>query len=299
MELKERVPPSMAAQKHNFHILHCPLEHIDGTKLFKRYFNKLWNEVMTIDSVNEYIERVKAPWGKMFYDLVFIQLNIPQISSMKILDFGSGLGVTSNHFAKWHEVTAIEPNQEMIDNRRKENPYTQIYGGIEKISEYEPETFDFVICHNVLEYIEYREPIIEELLRVLKSTGVLSIIKHNRVGRVHHTAVFKNDPKKALSLLDDNANDNNNYLGTQYIYSNDDVIKWISKYDGEIAKNMGMRAFYALGQDNTIKYTDEWYHNMLTLESRVAEIDEYRSAAFFNHLLIKKSEESIASSRRL
>ena len=31
---------------------------------------------------------------------------------------------------------------------------------------------------------------------------------------------FKNDPKKALSLLDENANDKHVYLGTQYIYSN-------------------------------------------------------------------------------
>jgi SAM-dependent methyltransferase len=72
-----------------------------------------------MDNIKDYVELVKAPWGKMFYDLLFIQLNIPKSPKLKILDFGSGLGVTSNHFAAWHDVTAVEPNKEMIDNNHR------------------------------------------------------------------------------------------------------------------------------------------------------------------------------------
>ena len=243
-----------------------------------------------MDNIMEYVELVKAPWGKMFYDLAIIQLDIPKTSRLNILDFGSGLGVISNYFAEWHYVTAIEPNQEMIDNSHRDNQFTQIHGSIEKLSDFENDSFDIIICHNVLEYIEYKEPIIKELLRALKPNGILSIVKHNRVGRVLHTAVFKNDPEKALTILDEYANDKNNYLGTQYIYSNDDLTTWIRKSGGEVVKIMGMRAFYALGQDNEIKYTDNWYQNTLALENCVAEIDAYRNAAFLNHVLIIKSE---------
>jgi len=241
-----------------------------------------------MDNIKDYVELVKAPWGKMFYDLLFMQLDVPQSPKLKILDFGSGLGVTSNHFAARHDVTAVEPNIEMIDNSHRKNPYKQIQGGAGKLTDFENNYFDMVLCHNVLEYIEVKEPIIAELLRVLKSGGLLSIVKHNRVGRVFQTAVFKNDPKKALALLDDNANDKNNYLGTQYIYSNNDVAAWVDKHGGEIKKILGMRAFYALGQDNAVKYDDEWYKNMLELEIRTAEIDEYKNAAFLNHLFVYK-----------
>ena len=68
--------------------------------------------------------------------------------------------------------------------------------------------------NNVLEYIEDKEPIIAEFMRVLEPGGILSVVKHNRVGRVIGTAVFKNDPKKALMLLDASANDKHIYLGT-------------------------------------------------------------------------------------
>ena len=36
------------------------------------------SEETVMDNVKEYVELVKAPWGKMFYDLLFTQLNIPQ-----------------------------------------------------------------------------------------------------------------------------------------------------------------------------------------------------------------------------
>ena len=246
-----------------------------------------------MDNVKEYVELVKAPWGRMFYDLVFTQLDIPPTPKLKILDFGSGLGVTANHYAAWHDVTAVEPNEEMIENSHKENLYAQVHGSIEKIASMKDLSFDMILCHNVLEYIEDKEPIVAGFLRVLKAGGVLSVVKHNRAGRVFHTSVFKNDPKKALTLLDKNANDKSNYLGTQYIYANDYMAALVNKYGGKIKEVYGIRAFYALGQDNSIKYTDDWYKNMLMLENRVAAIDEYKQSAFFNHLLIEKCKGRI------
>jgi SAM-dependent methyltransferase len=242
-----------------------------------------------MDNVKDYVELIKAPWGRMFYDLLFIQLNLSHTTKLNILDFGSGLGVTANHFARWHTVTAVEPNSEMIENSRKENFYTQIHGGVEKLSAFEGNTFDLILCHNVLEYIEEREPIIAELIRGLKPNGVLSVVKHNRAGRVFHNAVFWNDPQKASSLLDPHANDKSSYLGTQYIYSNSDIESWVKNHGGNIDKVCGMRSFWALGQDNSVKYTNEWYNNMLKLEKEAADIAEYRQTAFFNLLLIKKA----------
>jgi len=241
-----------------------------------------------MDSAKDYTKLVNEPWGRMFYDLLFVQLNLPQLPKLKILDFGSGLGITANYYAAWHEVTAVEPNNELIDNGFTENEYELIRGSIENLTEFNDNFFDVVFCHNVLEYIEEKEPVIAELVRVLKPGGLFSLVKHNRIGRVFHSAVFWNDPKKAMFLIENNSNDKSNYLGTQYIYSNEDASDMTGKYGGTISKILGMRAFYALGQDNAVKYDDEWYQNMLTLETRAAEIDEYKNAAFFNHLLIEK-----------
>jgi len=243
---------------------------------------------MGISSVQDYMNLVNEPWGKIFYDLLFRQLNLPVSPRLKILDFGSGPGVTSNYFATWHEVTAVEPSNEMVDSSHKQNPYTTICGGIESLAGFEDNGFDMVFCHNVLEYVEKKEPIIAELMRVLKIGASLSLVKHNRVGKVLHSTVFENDPVKAMSLIDNPVNDKSNYLGTQYLYSNDDAATLAAKYGGKIHKILGIRAFYALGQDNAVKYDDEWYQNMLALETKVAAMDDYKNMAYLNHLLIEK-----------
>jgi len=243
-----------------------------------------------MNTINDYIELIRAPWGKMFYDLLFKQLSVPHTPSIKILDFGSGLGVTSDHFAAWHNVTAVEPNEEMILNSRRENLYTQLHGSVEKIAMFKDYTFDLVLCHNVLEYIEEKEPIFAELFRVIKPGGTLSIVKHNRAGKVFQAAVFENNPAKALSLLNPHTQGNSNFLGTQQLYSNSDLAGWAEKYGGTVRKVLGMRAFWVLGQDNAVKYADEWHQKMLTLERKAAEIDEYKQSAYYNHLLIVKED---------
>ncbi|MBU3183633.1 class I SAM-dependent methyltransferase [Clostridium estertheticum] len=78
-----------------------------------------------------YLENVKKTWGVMFYRVVWEQLS--QITNSKILDFGSGLGITANYLAKNNEVFAIEPNADMVEMRICENNYKQIIGDIEQL----------------------------------------------------------------------------------------------------------------------------------------------------------------------
>ena len=241
-----------------------------------------------MENIIDYVELIKTPWGRMFYDLLYIQLDVPQAPKMKILDFGSGLGVSSNYYAKWHDVTAVELNDDMINNRIKDNSYTQIHGGIDIISTLDNKTFDIILCHNVLEYIEDKEPILCELLRVLIPGGVLSLIKHNHAGKVFGYAVFDNAPEKALSALKDKTTDKINFIGKQYLYNNEDVLSWVCKYDSKIKEILGLRTFFGLGQDNDVKYSDKWYRNMLELECSVSRISEYANVAYYYHIMIEK-----------
>lgn len=54
----------------------------------------------------------------------------------------------------------------------------------------------------VLEYAEDREDIVKEFARILKNDGKISIVKHNRAGRVMQMVVLLNDFEHAHSLLD-------------------------------------------------------------------------------------------------
>lgn len=83
-----------------------------------------------------------------------------------------------------NDVTAIEPDEDSVKERWADNQYTQITGSTDELHKFADETFGMIICHNVLEYAEDRADIVKKFARILKHNGKISIMKHNRAGRV-------------------------------------------------------------------------------------------------------------------
>ncbi|MGN0533811.1 MAG: class I SAM-dependent methyltransferase [Eubacterium sp.] len=239
------------------------------------------------NSIKDYRNLIEQPWGKMFYDMIFKQLNISKDNRLNILDFGAGFCVTANHYAKHHNVTAIEPSKDMYSLRIKENDYNLIVRGVDALTDIPDNTFDIVICHNVLEYVEDRELVLRELSRVLKPNGKLSIVKHNLYGRVLSYAVLNDEPKSALDLLNNNFDNAKNMFGKRDTYSNEYLVNLLAD-KMTLTDIFGIRTFFGLSANSEIKYSNEWYQSMLELEMKASEIDEYKKVAFFNHLIFCK-----------
>lgn len=239
------------------------------------------------NSINEYRQLIDKPWGRMFYDIIFRQLDLSNNTPIKMLDFGAGFCVTANHYSEHHIVTAVEPNEEMIKLSIHENNFDIIHGGIETLNTYADNSFDFVICHNVLEYVPDKELILGELARVLKPGEKLSIVKHNLMGRIVAYAVFSDDPNAALNLLESGDNENNMF-GKRDTYDNEYIIELGLKYGLSVEKILGVRTFFGLSKNNDIKFTQEWYDNMLALVMKTCNSHEYNSFSFFHHLILEK-----------
>ncbi len=240
---------------------------------------------MTIN-IQEYLKTVNAPWGELFYKLVW---NNIECEGKKVLDFGSGFGITADYFAKKNDVTAIEPNKEMLKHRSNKNDYIQIEGGIEQIKKLPNKNYDIVICHNVLEYLENRKELLSEFKRVLKPNGFLSIVKHNKAGKIMQKAVFEYKIDEAIELIN-NGNSISQNFGTINEYDNLELKEYSNGYFG-IEKIYGVRTFFAL-QRNELKVDSDWISNMFSLERRVEEIPEFRNIAFYHHIILKPSSYS-------
>ncbi len=243
------------------------------------------------DSIRDYKKLTEAPWGLMFYDIIYKQLNLPTDKRLDMLDFGAGFCITAEHYASCHNVTAIEPNSEMIGLRSDKNHCKLLCGGAELLKEINSSSFDVVICHNVLEYTENKDEIIEELIRVLKPCGTLSVVKHNLKGRILSEAILNDNPKGALSLLNNNIDNNKNMFGVRSSYDNEYLTETAARYGAACDNIFGIRCFFGLSSNSKIKYNDEWYNTMLELETAVCDIPEYRNIAFYNHLIFTKNKE--------
>ncbi|MDD6492074.1 MAG: methyltransferase domain-containing protein [Firmicutes bacterium] len=223
------------------------------------------------------------PWECLMKKIVWQQLG--GIGDKKILDFGSGIGVTANYLAENNDVTAIEPDKESVNERWADHQYTQIIGSTDELRKFADETFDMIICHNVLEYAIDREDIIRELSRVLKADGKISIVKHNRAGRVMQMVVLLNDFEHAHSLLDGNDGMTSKYGAIRY-YEDSDIEKWCPEL--KITKTLGMRTFWDMQQNQEMHKDADWQDKMIEIEMRVSDMEEYKDIAFFHHLLIEK-----------
>lgn len=233
-------------------------------------------------NIQAYLENIWQPWGQIYYDILFEQLK--DIKGMRVLDFGSGFGLVANHLAKENQVLAVEPNQEMVALRSQDHPYQQFVGSLDQLAVLEDASFEVILCHNVLEYVEDRKLVLEEFTRLLKPGGLLSIVKHNEVGRVLQTVVFENNPQKALDLLAGQDLETHS-MGLAQAY---DLATAVEDLDLEVKDYQGIRVFYAL-QDNRFKSEEGWRESMLKMELAVCQESPYRDIAFFQHYSLKRS----------
>ena len=232
--------------------------------------------------IQQYKQMLEQPWGKIQYEITFAQL--VHLKNKKILDFGSGLGLVSQFLSENNEVVAIEPEKEMLF-AYPNHTYEKILGSLEQVKKFEAESFDIVLCHNVLEYIEEnnRENYLSELKRVLKQDGKLSIIKHNQVGKIMQAVVFSNDVDQALELLKGNEFRSVSFnAGTTYT-----IDKLLEMSKMKLVKYQAIRTFYSL-QTNEVKTQDKWIEKMTEIELAVCDLYPYKDISFLQHVWLMK-----------
>ena len=224
-----------------------------------------------------------ATWELLQKKMVWEQLKF--IRNKRVLDFGNGNGMTTNHFAIDNEVIAIEPSEWVLEDRFQENYYTQIQGDVKKLKNFADESFDVILCHNVLEYVDERKEIIKEFSRLLKKKGYLSVLKHNRAGRVMQMVVLLNNFEHANELLA-GENGHAEKFGSINYYEDKELLGWSDKL--ELERTLGVRTFWDLQQNQEIQKDKTWQQQMLEIELKISELEEYKSISYFHHVILRK-----------
>ncbi len=222
-------------------------------------------------------------WEKLAKIIIWQQIG--SLKDKTILDFGSGTGITADHFATDNQVTAIEPSEDMLAQQVNKKGYRQIVGSTDELKMLLSGSFDYIFCHNVLEYADDREIIVNEFYRLLKKNGKLSIVKHNRNGRVMQMVVLLNNFDEAKNLLN-GQNSNAQQFGTINYYDNSDITNWCS---GLVLQQFyGLRTFWDLQQNQKIQKDEEWQKKMIDIEMRLSQNPDFQKIAFFHHLIFRK-----------
>ncbi len=235
------------------------------------------------DSLRRYKEYIETPWGKLFYRVA--HAHIGDLSGLDILDFGSGFGVTASHYAVKNNLTAVEPNGEMTTEIPSDCGYRLITGDVNALKQFPDESFDYIFCHNVLEYVSDRErrEIFSEFRRILRQRGRISVIKHNPKGRIMQKVVCENRTEEAAEILKNGCVASQSFGEIRYY----DIEPLAESCGMKIVKKLGLRTFWGL-QSNDFKYAPDWLDRLTEIELLTAEDRDFAAVSFFSHLFIEK-----------
>jgi SAM-dependent methyltransferase len=204
----------------------------------------------------------------------------------RVLDYGCGFAITAGWLAERHEVTGIEPDERMIASRMDGGATAIAAGGIDELRRLDSGSFDLVLCHNVFEYDPERRASFDELVRVTKPGGALSIVKHEKAGKICSLATYFESPMEALAMFEGSLAVESDKFGAIQYY---DIGELCGFREGlRVEGEFGIRAFYGNVHRNEVKYEPEWQEAAFRLEMAVCETPPYRDIAFWKHYALRK-----------
>lgn len=231
-----------------------------------------------IEAYHDYVYH--TPWGAMFYQLLWEQIDEILRPGMRVLDFGSGFGKTAKHYADEYDVTAYEPSAGMLS--QAETGFKQLTGSdFSQLGEY-----DVILLHNVLEYVQDPAALLATLSRHLTPHGQFSIVKHNALGHAFASAVLFDDPARALREYQGAAMASQSF-GAMQIYDQTQLAKWLPQ-GFRVEKVWGLRTLFGLSANNEIKATSTWQQDMAALERVLALDPQAQAVAFFHHVNVSR-----------
>jgi 2-polyprenyl-3-methyl-5-hydroxy-6-metoxy-1,4-benzoquinol methylase len=152
-------------------------------------------------------------YAKLYFDNLFKPLNpyINTLTTGKVLDVGCAYGFLLQRFPSSFKKFGIDVSEYAITVAKKRLPSeTFIALGAEDTLPFPEETFDMVICNDVLEHLMNPANALENIMKVLKKDGILYIttpnmnlirkkIFHYADKKEHHVSLFSH--KDMLNLL--------------------------------------------------------------------------------------------------
>ena len=160
---------------------------------------------------DKYAAYLETPEGRLRCDLAFANLQdflpLPLTTrSLRALDLGCGTGTAAVRLARLGiHVTLLDSAPAMLDSAKRTVQEAGVDGGValkhgdaaQVANLFPVGSFDIVLCHNILEYVDDPSAVLSAAAQVLRTDstgkGILSILVRNRAGEVFKAGIEAGD----------------------------------------------------------------------------------------------------------
>ncbi len=211
-------------------------------------------------AIQTWIQETGQPWSRLKYELARANLtrHLP-MGSLHILDAGGGTGSESIPLAAGgHRVELVDYSEAMLQVARQGAADAQVddrflvhKADVQSIAEmFEPDTFDVVICHNVVQYVGDVPSLLRALAAPLKPGGILSLISMNRYASPWRAAFLWNNLEQAYDLIDQHTDRVPLFDQVVTLYSGEEVSSMLPDAGLALERYYGIRCLWDYGGDN-------------------------------------------------
>ena len=240
---------------------------------------------------NKYADYVETPEGRLRSDLAFANLQhfLPQQAkpSLCALDLGCGTGVTAVRLARLGiHVTLLDSSPAMLDIAKRTAQEAGVtekvvlrHGDVTQLANlFHPRSFDVILCHNVLEYLDEPGAVLRSAARALRdSSAILSVLVRNQAGEVFKAAIQAGDLAIAENNLTAEWAQESLYGGRVRLFTSESLQAMLKAASLAVVAERGVRIL-ADYLPSRISRSAE-YPRILELERKLSSRAEYAAVA--------------------
>jgi len=248
----------------------------------------------------KYAAYLETPEGRLRSDLAFANLQdfLPQATrSLHALDLGCGTGATAIRLAQLGiHVTVLDSSPAMLEIAQRA---TREAGVSEKIelqhgdaaqlaSLFPAASFDVVLCHNILEYLDDPGVVLRDAAHALRDpSAILSVLVRSQAGEVLKAAIQAGDLAAAENSLTADWARESLYGGRVRLFSSDDLRAMLTQASLRTIAERGVRVV-ADYLPSTVSRNAE-YERILELERKLGRRPEFAAVARYTHCLAHRA----------
>ena len=256
-------------------------------------------EAEQFQDADKYLSYLKTPAGRLRSDLAwenlrgFLPANAPE---RRVLDLGGGTGSMSVRLAERFSVTLLDGSREMLGVARQE---AEASGTAARISFchadahllpelFEPESFDVVLCHNLLEYVRDAATMVAHIARILREDAVVSLLVRNRRGEVLKAAIQSQDPALAQANLSADTVVDSLFGKPVRVFDPQQIRDMLAQAGLHVVAQYGVRVFSDY-RDRPDPLEEAAYQRLLDVERILGRHPEFAAIARYSQWMARPS----------
>ena len=246
----------------------------------------------------KYAAYLETPEGRLRLDLALANLQEflpvpPAKDFLRVLDVGGGTGAIAVRLARLgHHVTLLDSSPAMLDIAKRTAEDANLAGRIalqlgdaaQMARIFDSESFDVILCHNTLEYVDDPGIVLRGAACVMRnSSAILSVLVRNRAGEVLKAAIQAGDLPAAEKNLSSEWGEESLYGGAVRLFTAESLEALLKGASLEVIARRGVRVVADYLPSNIDRGAE--FDRIFELERKLGAEPEFAAVARYTHFL--------------